>query len=183
MTNSTFNTNTSNMTERLNTLPIGSLQVEVACVGTDYDDNYSDRFVSEETRRKLEDAYFETDGEDEEIAEAKQKVLAQVDSDCESFFDQLDAERDDDFNGIASGTTESATGIQRFAAANAGMTLSQLLNGCNYAGGRIYADIDGMLDAAWDDETLHYEEGDTEKIEANASRYILQANGTFLLTA
>jgi len=178
-------TNTATLTAPTNVLvlPINRLELRVSTASEGYDGYYSTRYVSDETRRALEDAAIEAAVRDESVKKAQQRVLAQVEIDAEYFFEVMGGEENESFDGSAYGTTTDLESIRTFAAANVGMTLEQLINGCWYEGGVVIAQLDRMLEETYEAEDFDCTAKEYELIEASIKNYRLQADGTFVFTA
>ena len=164
-------------------LPLTHVHGEVDCVSQDYSGEYSTRYLSYKVNRLVEDAQMEACDE-ETATEAVQKVLASVDAQSETFWDELDGEPNDNYDGIETGTTESREGLLRFAKENVGQTLSQLIAGVRFEGGFVKVDFDDLINSERFDEEF---DGDIdecwEAAEAAADRYVLKADATLALAA
>ena len=178
-------TNTATLTAPTNVLvlPINRLELRVSTASEGYDGNYSTRYVSDETRRALEDAAFEADARDESIKKAQQRVLAQVEATAENFFEVMGGEEMESFDGVAFGITTDLESIRTFASANVGMTLEQLINGCWYEGGLVTARLDRMFEETSEADDFDCTLEEDKLIESSTRNYRLQADGTFVLTA
>lgn len=172
----------SNKTQAPTTLPLTHAHCQVNCVSTEYDGQFSSRYLSDKVRLEVEQARMDADDE-AEVAAAVQKVLASVNEQAETFWNQIDGESNDNFNGIETGTTESADGLTRFAKDNEGLTLSQLFKGVDYEGGVIKVDFEDLINSNRFDQEFNGDIDECwEAAEAAANHYVLKGDATLVLS-
>ena len=176
-------TMTNNNNQAPAVLPLTHVHAEVDCASEGYDGEYSSRYISEETRQKLEIA-CEDATDETEAHEAQQEILAAVHDQSDTFWGQLDGEPNDSFDGVETGWTESKEGLTRFAKENEGLTLNQLLTGVRYEGGFVNVDFDSLINSErFEEEFVGNIDECWKAAEAAADRYVLQADATLVLAA
>jgi len=133
-----------------------------------------------------EDALMEMDEyEDdtqEDIDNRKANIIERLELKVEDFEYTLDATETDSIGETIRCWTSSSKGVQTFAAQHEGLTLAQLLRGVRYEGGRVYCEMNILVE----DLTERIEGGAFDDItEAellpHLDEYKLQADGTFKL--
>ena len=161
-----------------NHIPFLRAETSVAIASTDYEGQYTTRYVCDEVRDRIADSLLDDDNEQNTINE----ILEEVEADADHFYAVTGAEGSDSFNGIETGHTTNTDCIANIVDQNIGRTLAEFIQGVPFEGGTITVDLD-HLEIAAAEIGLVDEDWDLEFVNKNAARYVLRDGSNFILEA